>query len=143
MDGGGISEGCEGIGGDGSRISGRGGRGAIGKRSAGAACEADADYWDGVFGSFRFDWVLGGVAARASHKEADPSGMNEVSLPFSLCWQFRSMRTQGRRGDDRLLIWRVFLGRLGEWLGFVEIGNYGSRAREWEADRGFLRRKCA
>ena len=72
VDGEGISEGGEGIGGDGSRISGRGGKGAIGAGEA----RTDADHWDGAFGNVWGDWVLGGVASRASPREADSPRMN-------------------------------------------------------------------
>ena len=46
-------------------------------------------------------------------------------------------------GDDRLLIWRLFLERVGKWLGFVEIGNHGSRARLGGVSGFFCRGKCA
>ena len=105
MDGRGISSGCEGLGGDGSRIGGRGRGASIGKRGAGAAGEADADDSDGAFGSFGGNWVLGGVAARAPHKEAVSPRMSKKSL---LCLsfsapQFRPMRTHGRWSDPLLI----------------------------------------
>ena len=76
LDGGKFSGGYEGNDGGGWRISGRGGKGAIGKRGAGAACEAGADHRNGAFGNVWGDRVLGGVAAMSPYMEAGSLRMN-------------------------------------------------------------------